>query len=322
MIDGRVFVTRRVDDEALRLLKADFVEVDVWEHERPPAPDELRRRAAGCLALVTMLTERVDAALLDAARSVRVVANVATGYDNFDVEAARARGVRLSNTPNVLEETTADLALALLLASARRIVETAEAARNGRWGPWDPRGWLGVDAHGATLGIVGMGKIGGAVARRARGFDMRVRYTSRQRHGDAERETGASFVPTLEELLREADFVSLHVPLTVDTRNLMDKAAFAAMKPSATLINTSRGGVVDQDALLDAVRRGHIRGAALDVTTPEPLPPEHPLFREPRVLITPHIGSATETTRRRMAVMAVRNVIAACAGRHMPSEIA
>lgn len=229
--------------------------------------------------------------------------------------------MRLANTPDVLEETTADLAFALLLATARRVAEAAEDAKAGRWGPWHPQAWLGHDVHGATLGIVGLGKIGRAVARRARGFDMRVLYTLRSRHIAADDEASAAFLPHLRDLLSEADFVTLHVPLDASTTHLMNETTFRAMKRSAMLINTSRGGVVDQDALLSAVRDGTIAGAGLDVTTPEPLPAGHPLYAERRVLITPHIGSASHATRRRMAELAARNVIAACAGTAMPSEL-
>jgi glyoxylate reductase len=321
MIDGRVFVTRHIHPDAVDLLLREFASVDVWEEWTPPTPEQLRERAKGCVALITMVTERVDAALLDAVPTLKVVANVATGYDNFDLAAAAERGVLMSNTPRVLEETTADLAFALILAVSRRIVEAGQDASAGRWGPWDPLKWLGHDVHHQTLGIVGLGKMGRQVAKRAKGFDMRVLYTAKGRHSEDEQELGVEYVQALPELLGEADFVSLHVPLTEQTQHLIDAKALRAMKPTAYLINTSRGEVVDQEALVEALKDGVIAGAGLDVMTPEPLPSDHPLYGFSNVVMTPHIGSATVATRRRMTTMAAENAIAACNGTPMSGRL-
>jgi glyoxylate reductase len=321
MIDGRVFVTRHIHPDAIELLLREFSSVDVWEERTPPSPEQLRERAKGCVALITMVTERVDAVLLDTAPTLKVVANVATGYDNLDLAAATARGVLMSNTPRVLEETTADLTFALMLAVSRRVVEAGEDASAGRWGPWDPLKWLGHDVHHQTLGIVGLGKIGRLVAKRAKGFDMRVLYTARGRHLEDEGKLGVEYVPALPDLLAEADFVSLHVPLSDQTHRLMDEAALHAMKPTAYLINTARGEVVDQEALVQALKEGEIAGAGLDVMTPEPLPADHQLYRFSNVVMTPHIGSATVVTRRRMTIMAVENVVAGCKGTPMSGRL-
>jgi glyoxylate reductase len=302
---ARILITRELPFEALDRLRAQH-EVDVWERSEPPPPAELRARAGAAEGLLTMLTERVDAALLDAAPRLRAIANMAVGTDNIDLEAAAARGIPVGNTPDVLTDTTADLAFALLLAVARRLPEGAAEVREGRWGPWQPAHGLGADVAGATLGIVGWGRIGQAMARRGEGFGMEVLHSSR-----------SSGVP-LPELLERADFVSLHTPLTPRTRHLIDAPALARMKPTAFLINTARGGVVDQAALRDALIDGAIAGAGLDVTDPEPLPPDDPLLDAPNLLVVPHIGSATVRTRARMAAMAADNLLAALDGRPMP----
>jgi glyoxylate reductase len=302
---ARVFVSRALPFDALDRLRAAH-DVDVWPQAEPPPPAALQARAAAADGLLTMLTDRVDGALLDAAPSVRAVANMAVGTDNIDLDAAASRGVAVGNTPGVLTDATADLAMALLLAVARRLPEGHARVREGRWGPWQPAQDLGSDLAGATLGIVGWGRIGQAVARRAEAFGMRVSHSSR-----------SSGVP-LEALLEDADAVSLHTPLTPDTHHLIDARALKRMKPSAYLVNTARGPVVDQAALRDALVTGEIAGAALDVTDPEPLPAGDPLLGAPNLLVVPHIGSATTGTRARMASMAVDNLLAALAGRPMP----
>ncbi|MCA9651459.1 MAG: D-glycerate dehydrogenase [Myxococcales bacterium] len=274
-------------------------------------------RAEGILCL---LTERVDAALLDRAPRLRVVSNMAVGVDNIDVAACTARGIPVGHTPGVLTEATADLAMALLLSAARRLPEAARDAREGRWSTWSPTGWLGTDLHGARLGIVGLGKIGAAVARRARGFGLELVYASRSARPELEAELGLRRL-LLPELLATSDMVSLHVPLDEHTHHLIDAAALRSMKPSALLVNTARGPIVDPDALEHAVRNGEIAGAALDVTDPEPLPPEHPLFARPEVLVLPHIGSATRGTRRRMAELAADNLLAGLRGRPLPHTV-
>jgi glyoxylate reductase len=306
---GRIFVTRALPFNALDRLRAEH-EVDVWEQSTPPPAGALRTRASAAEGLLTMLTERVDAGLLDAAPDLRAIANMAVGTDNIDLEAAAAREIPVGNTPDVLTDTTADIAFALLLAIARRLPEGAAEVREGRWGPWEPAHGLGADVSGATLGIVGWGRIGQAMARRGAGFGMQVLHSSR-----------SSGVP-LEELLARADFVSLHTPLTDATRHLIDAAALRRMKPTAFLINTARGGVVDQAALRAALAAGEIAGAGLDVTDPEPLPADDPLLSAPNLLVVPHIGSATVRTRSRMADMAADNLLAALAGRPMPHPAA
>ncbi|MEM9453976.1 MAG: D-glycerate dehydrogenase [Myxococcota bacterium] len=274
-------------------------------------------RAEGILCL---LTERIDAALLDRAPALRVVSNMAVGVDNIDVAACAARGIAVGNTPGVLTEATADLTLALLLAAARRLPQAAADARAGRWSTWSPTGWLGADLHGARLGIVGLGWIGEAVARRARGFGLEIVYASRTPRPEVEAMLGARPV-SLGELLDTSDFVSLHVPLSPSTHHLINDAALRRMKPTAILINTARGAVVDPNALADALHAGRLAGAALDVTEPEPLPADHPLYACPNLLVVPHIGSATRGTRRRMAELAADNLLAGLAGEPLPHSI-
>lgn len=270
------------------------------------------RRRDEVRGLLTLLTTRVDDALLRRFANLGVVSNMAVGYDNVDLDACRRRNLAVGNTPGVLTDATADLTFTLLLAAARNLQLACDDAREGRWRTWSPTGWLGVELRGATLGIVGLGKIGAAVAERARAFGMQLVYAARSPHQEAAA-LDAEHLP-LAALLARSDFVSVHVPLTEQTHHLIDADALAAMKPTAILVNTSRGPVVDQDALLAALRDATIAGAALDVTDPEPLPPQHPLFAQPNCLIAPHIGSATETTRRRMAELACANLLAGVRG--------
>jgi glyoxylate reductase len=256
--------------------------------------------------------------VLAAGTRLRVVANMAVGYDNVDVPAATARGILVTNTPGVLTETTADMAWALLLAAARRVAEGDRLTRTGGWKAWHPSFLLGRDVHGATLGIVGLGQIGLAVARRARGFDMRLLYHSRTRRPEAESELGLGFVE-LEQLLKESDFVSLHVFLSPQTRHLIGERELALMKPTAVLVNTTRGPVVDQRALYRALKEGRIAAAGLDVAEEEPVPLDDPLLTLDNVTITPHVGSASVATRGKMAAMAVENVLAALRGEQPPN---
>jgi glyoxylate reductase len=267
--------------------------------------------------LITLLTDKVDAPLLAAAPSLRAVSNVAVGYDNIDVQACSARRIPVGNTPGVLTETTADFAFAMLMGLARRVAEADAYVRAGRWRTWSPTLLLGADIHGATLGLVGLGQIGAAVARRARGFGMRVLYVNRHPRPELETELGLRRVDKAT-LLAESDFLSLHVPLTPETRHWVGRAELAAMKPGAMLINTARGPVVDQAALAEALAEGRLGGAALDVTDPEPLPMDSPLLKLPNVLIAPHIASASHATRGLMASMAVDNLLAALEGRRPP----
>jgi glyoxylate reductase len=301
---ARCFVTRRIPGPALDRL-IDAHEVEVWPHRLPPSPDELREHVAGAEGLLSLLTDTVDDALLDAAPDLRAISNYAVGTDNVDLEAATARGIPVGNTPDVLTDATADLAFALLLALARRLPEGERDVREGQWVTFEPDRNLGAEVTGATLGIVGFGRIGKAVARRAEGFGMEILHT-----GGVE----------LEELLERSDFVTLHCPLTPETRHLIDEAALDRMKPTARLVNTARGPIVDPAALERALHERAIAGAALDVTDPEPLPADHPLLEAPNLLVVPHVGSATVRTRHKMTEIAVDNLLAALAGDPMPYQ--
>ncbi|HEY3335139.1 MAG TPA: D-glycerate dehydrogenase [Candidatus Limnocylindrales bacterium] len=317
----RVFVARVIPDEGLDPIR-EACDLDLWTDELPPRRDELLRRVAGIDGLLALLTDRVDDELLDAAGpALRVVSNYAVGFDNVDVPACTRRGIPVGNTPGVLTETTADLAWTLLMAAARRIAEADRYVREGRWLTWGPLTLLGPDVHDGTLGIVGFGRIGQAVARRARGFGMRVLYHDVNRlPGAVEEETGAAYT-ALDELLAEADFVSLHVNLIPETHHLIDARALALMRPTAVLVNTSRGPVVDTDALVAALRDGTIWGAALDVTDPEPLPVSHPLVALDNCLVVPHIASASRAARGRMAAMAAANLLAGVRGERLPTPV-
>ena len=307
-----VFVTRELPGDGVQRLRS-AAQVEVWPEQEPPPREELLRQAARADALLTLLTDRVDAALLDSAPRLRIVSNMAVGHDNIDVAAATARGVLVANTPGVLTETTADFAFALLLAAARRVVEGDRLARSGGWRTWHPSFLLGYDVHGATLGIVGLGAIGRAVARRARGFAMRLLYFDNQRRPELEAELDARFVP-LDTLLRESDLVTLHVPLTTETRHLIGRRELGLMKPSAILVNTSRGGVVDQQALCEALRSRSIAGAGLDVAEVEPVPAGDPLLDLDNLTLTPHVASASVATRTRMADMAADAILSVLRG--------
>lgn len=302
---ARVVLTRRLPGDAPRRLAAAGHEVEVWPHELPPSPRELRALAADADALLCLLTERVDAGLLAAAPRLRAIANYAVGFDNVDRDAVLARGIPVGITPDVLTDATADLTLALILAAARRLPQAAADVRAGRWRTWEPRGWLGLELRGARLALVGgAGRIGRAVHGRAAAFGMDVEVVGR---GD-----------DLRAALGRADVVSLHCPLTDATRRLIDARALAACRPTALLVNTARGGLVDQVALARALEAGLLGGAALDVTDPEPLPADDPLLSAPNLLVLPHVGSATHAARERMAELAVENLLAALDGRPMP----
>jgi len=309
-----VFITRAVPGRALELLEGAGHGVEVWPEPTPPPADKLRERLASNDAALTMVVDRISPEMLDGAKSLRIVANMAVGYDNIDPVEAANRGVWVTNTPGVLAETTADMAFALLMTAARNVVASDRDTRAGGWKTWSPTGFLGADVHGATLGIVGLGEIGSAMARRAGGFGMRVLYSGRTRKHAAEQQLGCQFV-SLEQLLAESDFVSVHTPLNAETRGMFGRREFGLMKPTAIFINSARGQVVDQAALIEALESKQIAGAALDVTDPEPLPLDNPLFRFENVIITPHIASASLATRSRMAEMAAENIIEVLAGR-------
>jgi glyoxylate reductase len=317
----KVFVSRRIPDDGLNPV-VDACDASIWPHELPPPRDELLRAVAGCDGVLTLLTDRVDDEFLDAAGpQLKVVSNYAVGFDNVDVPACTRRGIPVGNTPGVLTETTADLAWTLLMAAGRRVAEGDRYVRAGKWKTWGPMLLLGPDVHGSTLGIVGFGRIGQAVARRAAGFGMTIVYHDVHR-AEAAVETayGATFLP-LEELLGRADFVSLHVNLTPETRGLMNAEKLGWMKPTAVLVNTSRGPVVDQHALADALSDGTIFAAALDVTDPEPIAAEDPLLGLDNCLVVPHIASASRATRGKMAEMAAANLLAGIRGERLPTPV-
>jgi glyoxylate reductase len=318
MSNPRVFVTRRLPGDALSVLAA-RTQIDLWPGEMPPPRDEMIRHARDCEGILTLVTDPVNRALLEQAPKLRVVSNMAVGYDNIDVAACTERGVAVGNTPGVLTDATADLAFALLLAAARRLPEAREFVLAGRWKTWDPSLLLGRDVHGATLGIFGMGQIGQAMAKRARGFGMRIVYSDKPKPS-VEEQLGVVRLEK-DELLREADFVSLHVPLSPKTRHLIGAPELAKMKPTAVLINTSRGAVVDPIALAEALRAGRPGAAALDVTDPEPISPTDPLLKLPNALVVPHIGSASVQSRTKMASLAVENLLAGLEGRPLPHSV-
>ena len=317
----RVFVARRIPDEGIDPVAA-ACEMDLWPDELPPPRDELLRRVAGCDGVLTLLTDKVDDAFLDAAGpQLKVVSNYAVGFDNIDVPACARRGVAVGNTPGVLTETTADLAFALLMAAARRLPEGDRYVRDGKWKTWGPLLLLGPDVHGATIGIVGFGRIGQAVARRAQGFGMEILYHDlHQLPEDVTGPLGATYLP-LQELLPRCDFVSIHVNLSEATRGLINRESLGWMKPTAVLVNTSRGPVVDQPALAEALQNGVIAAAALDVTDPEPISMDDPLVGLDNCLIVPHIASASRATRGKMAQMAAANLLAGVRGEPLPTPV-
>ena len=312
-----VFVTRRIPEKGLEMIR-DVCEVDLWAGELPPGRDELLKHVKGMDGLLSLLTDKVDGELMDAAgEQLKVISNLAVGFDNIDVPAATARGIPVGNTPDVLTDATADFAFTLLLAAGRRLLEGDRYIKAGKWKTWDPMALLGVEIKGATLGLVGFGRIGKAMARRAAGFDMRVIY-----YDPSEKIPDSRIDAThvdFDTLLEESDFISLHVPLTTDTRHLIGAEALSKMKTEAVLINTARGPIVDPDALYEALKQHRIFAAALDVTEPEPLPLEHPLYTLDNLIIAPHIASASRATRDKMAMMAAQNLIAGLKGERLPN---
>jgi len=305
---ARCFVTRVIPGDAVERLKQAH-DVDVWPDRLPPPPEELAKRTAEVEGLLSQPTDRIDSELMDRAPQLRAISNYAVGYDNIDVDAATKRGIPVGHTPDVLTEATADLAFALLLAAARKLVEAIDVVREGDWLTMETARHLGVELNGSTLAIIGFGRIGRAVGRRAEGFNMRVLHT---RSGEEQ---------SPEALLEDSDFVSLHCPLTPRTRHLIDADALKRMRSTAILINTARGPIVDHKALRQALIDGTIAGAALDVTDPEPLPADHPLLSAPNLIVTPHIGSATTVARERMADLAVDNLLAGLDGRPLPYQV-
>lgn len=314
-----VYVTRRIPDQGLSLI-LEQCQAEVWPEETPPPREVLLEKVRQCEGLLSLLTDKIDAALMDNAPHLRVISNMAVGFDNIDVAAATERGILVGNTPEVLTDTTADFAFALLMAAARRIGEAIDYVRAGKWKTWGPMLLLGQDVHGATLGLIGLGRIGSAVARRAQGFNMRILYYDIVRREDLEQQIGLVYTD-LDTLLSESDFVSLHAPLTPQTRHIINADNLRKMKPTAILINTARGPLVDSTALYQALRDGVIAYAALDVTDPEPIPLDDPLLTLPNCLIVPHIASASVATRGKMAELAARNLLAGLRGEVLPTHL-
>lgn len=311
----RVFVSRIVPPQTLAALQAAPIDLHIWDKETPPPRPKFLDQLALADGVITMLTERIDKEALDAAPKLRVISNFAVGVDNIDLNRAAERGIPVGHTPGVLTETTADQAFMLLLAGARRLVESVEYVKNGQWQTWYPTQMLGHDVHGATLGIIGLGRIGYAMAKRARGFGMKLLYYGGSNEQYAQRVHAQKV--TLETLLRESDYVSIHAPLTRKTRHLISTPQLALMKKTAILVNTARGAVVDTAALVKALQTGEIAYAALDVTDPEPLPAAHPLLGLPNCIVVPHLGSATWATRERMGQIAVENLLAGLRGERL-----
>ena len=315
----KALISRALPEEALAIART-AADLEIWPGEVPPPREALLEIVADCDGLLCLLTDRVDFALLDRAPRLRVVSQMAVGYDNIDIAACTSRGIRVGNTPGVLTETTADLAFALLMAAARRVTEAERYLRSGSWQTWSPMLLTGPDIHHATLGIVGLGRIGYEMARRARGFEMRILYTNRTRNEAAERDFGAERV-NLDTLLRESDFVSIHTPLSPETRHLIGATDLAKMKPTAVFVNTARGPVVDQRALYEALRDREIAAAGIDVFEVEPLPMDDPLLTLDNVVLLPHIGSASIATRTKMAVLAANNLVSGLKGEPLPHPV-
>lgn len=313
----KVFVTRAIPEEGSEMVR-DFCEVDLWLHELPPTRDELLQHVRGVDGLLCLLTDTIDGEVMDQAGSqLKVISNYAVGFDNIDVPAATARKIPVGNTPGVLTDATADFAFALMMAVARRIPEAERYVHEGKWKTWGPMTLLGVDLQGATLGLIGFGRIAQAVARRAQGFEMQVIYYDPSEK-NAYPDLNATQVD-FDTLLTESDFISLHTPLTPDTRHLIDSEALSKMKPTAVLVNTARGPVVDPQALYEALKAKRIFGAGLDVTEPEPIPMDSPLLTLENIVVVPHIASAGKATRAKMSRMAAENLIAGLKGERLPN---
>lgn len=316
----KVLLTRNVPQAAVERLQ-EACDLQHWASDEPIPRETLLEWAAGVDGIYCLLTDRIDAELLDAAGAqLRVVSTMSVGYDHVDVDACRARGVAVGNTPGVLTDTTADLTVALLLCTARRLPEAITAVKEGAWPPWQPEWMTGLDIFGSTVGIVGLGRIGAAVAQRLAGFNCRILYSGPNPKPDVAEPLGAEYVD-MDTLLAESDFISIHSPYNEATHHMFSTDAFEKMKPNAILINTSRGGTVDQEALYQALVDGKIAAAGLDVTTPESLPPDHKLLTLPNCVILPHVGSASIATRTQMALMAADNLIAGVQGEPLPNGV-
>lgn len=316
MSKPKIFVTRTILEKGYALIRDRF-EIDLWPAELPPSRRDLLERVRGVDGLLCLLTDRIDGEVMDAAGpQLKVISNHAVGFDNIDVPAASARRIPVGNTPGILTDATADFAFTLLLSAARRVVEGARYVRQGLWKTWSPGLLLGADISGATLGIIGYGRIGQAVAHRAQGFDMRILYYDP--YPPQNKDLPGQAVD-LDTLLSQSDFISIHTPLNDETRGLIDAKAFGRMKSGAVLVNTARGPVVDPQALYDALKEQRIFAAALDVTDPEPLPIDSPLLELDNLVVVPHIASASRSTRQKMSVMAAENLIAGLSGERLPN---
>lgn len=317
----RVFVTRQLFDEAIDIIKNE-AEVEVFEGTDNPVPrDLLLTKIKEVDGLLCLLTDTIDSEIIEKGEKLKVISNLAVGFNNIDVDAATKRGIYITNTPGILTETTADFTFALLLAVSRRIVESDRHVRMGKWKyAWGPKMFLGSDVHGKTLGIVGLGRIGKALVKRAKGFDMKVIYYDIVRDEFFEKSYGVNF-RSLKDLLEEADFVSVNVPLTEDTYHLIGEKELSSMKRTAFLINTSRGSVIDEKKLYNALKDRRIAGAALDVFEKEPIDPANPLLGLDNVVVTPHIASASVETRKNMAILAATNLVAVLKGEEPPNLV-
>ncbi len=309
----KVFVTRKIPEKGLSIVR-DFCDADIWPGDLPPARDDLLKRLEQVDGLLSLLTDRIDGPAMDVSPKLKVISNMAVGVDNVDLAAATARKIPVGNTPGAMTEATADLTFALMMAAARRVVEGERYVREGKWKTWSPQLLLGADFSGATWGIIGFGRIGQAVARRAQGFDLHVIY-----HDPAASPAFGAQPSDLESLLRTSDFISLHVPLTPETHHMINGRTLSQMKPGVVLVNTSRGPVVDPEALYNALKTNQIFAAGLDVTEPEPLPADHPLLQLSNCIIIPHLGSASKRTRDRMAILAAHNLIAGLKDERLPN---
>lgn len=315
----KVYVTRLLPKPAMERIYASC-DAKTWEGELPPPREVILENVADADGLLSLLTDKIDAEVMNKAPKLKVISNCAVGFDNIDIAAATKRGIIVGNTPGVLTETTADFAFALLMAAARRIVEGDKLVRAGDWKTWGPMILLGQDVHAASLGIIGLGRIGAAVARRARGFGMKTRYFDVERNLQAEQEVGVEFAD-FDKVLCESDFLTIHTNLTPETRHLIGAKQFGRMKKNCILVNTSRGPIVDNMALYEALRDGKIAYAALDVTDPEPIPKDHPLLTLQNIIIVPHIASASVATRTKMGLMAADNLIAGLKGEMPPNAV-
>ncbi len=317
MAKPRVYVTRLIPEEGLAMIR-ELTDMQVWEGELPPPHPVLLEQVRDKDGIVSLLTDRMDEELMDSAPKVKVISNFAVGYDNVDIPAATAHGIPVGNTPGVLTDTTADMAFALMMAAARRIPQAIDYVREGKWKTWGPKLLLGHDIHGATLGIIGFGRIGQGMALRAAGFGMQILYYDVFRRQDLEISMGVTYAD-LDSLLRESDFISVHTDLNESTHHLLNSAAFAKMKRNAIVVNAARGPIIDPQALYEALSTGKIAAAALDVTDPEPIPTDSQLLKLPNCLIVPHIASASFATRGKMAQMAAANLIAGLHGDRLPN---